>query len=134
MTQEAKMKKAIRKVFSEMEEQQGEMKSDFEKYHRLVHAVISNLGEFRGEDAEVKVSEVGSPEQRKTGFDFGATRVQPKYGDSYWAPSEIGEPWIYYWASDKIDFQLLEIGKVFLNPTDCQAYCDYINSIKSNPK
>lgn len=54
MTQEAKMKKAIRKVFEAMQGQTGEMKSDFEKYRLLVHAVISNLGEFRGEDAENK--------------------------------------------------------------------------------
>lgn len=127
MTKEAKMKKAIRKVFEAMQGQAGEMKSDFETYHRLVHAVISNLGEFRGDDAEVAESVAGSPEPRKTGFDFGATKVPPKKGDSYWLEYGNG-PKICKWNDDRIDWDLLGKGKVFLYPTDCQAYINYIES------
>lgn len=47
MDENKKMREAIHKTFEAMYGEAGELKSDFDKYTILKHALISNLGEFR---------------------------------------------------------------------------------------
>lgn len=80
---------------------------------------------------------VGPPEQRKTGFDFGATRKRPDIGDLYFTPlydvcppDEIQTPTSIVWDNLSCEQEWLENGKIFTDRRKCKGYCDYLNSLQ----
>lgn len=79
---------------------------------------------------EEKADGVGSPKQRKTGFDFGATRDIVDGQVCFIATLEDGivfQPKRHtYRSGDKYE-RIRDNGGIFKNRQACAIFCDYIN-------
>ena len=76
-----------------------------------------------------------SPGEEKTGFDFGATRYALGYGQEFFTPNRVlSQEWFCHieeWRHESLDHHdWLNRGEVFITESDCQNYCDYLNSKK----